>query len=205
MRVLGMARPRQLLVVSAALAVVACASYEIRQVEVHPIESYARHVSVDDISFAIDVYDTPERCEAAFDKDLTSENYYAVHLLFRSGTDERLLIARATIELVDPRGGVHRPVSALNMARDFENSSPIYTVFGAVIAGDQSPDEVNRRREADWYDREIPEHLIIEPGHRGSGFAYFRLPEGRTPAGMTLRLKAERIGVEQATILELPL
>ena len=201
----GMARSGRLLAVLAALAVAACASYQVRQVDVLPIDSYARYLSVDGISFAIDVYDTPERCEAAFDEDLTSENYYAVRLVFRSRIDERLLIARATIELADPRGGVHRPVDALVMAQDFESSSAAYAVLGAGITGYQSSDETNRRREADWYDREIPENLVIQPGHRADGFVYFRLPEGQTPAGMILRLEVERIGLDQTTILELPI
>ncbi len=200
-----MARPGRLLAVLAALAVTACASYQIRQIDVRPIESYARTVSVDGISFAIDVYDTPERSEAAFDENLISANYYAVHLLFASAIDERLLIARATIELADPRGGVHRPVGALVMARDFESSAAAYTLLGGGGIGYRSPDEANRSREADWYDREIPENLVIQPGQRAGGFVYFRLPEGRTPAGMLLRREAARIGLDQTTILELPL
>ena len=56
----------------------------------------------------------------------------------------------------------------------------------------------------DWASKTVAHSLIIEPGRAGGGFVYFRLPEGQTLAGSTLRLAVESLETGENVELRLP-
>jgi hypothetical protein len=64
--------------------------------------------------------------------------------------------------------------------------------------------EANEECAEDWGSKAVAHSLIIEPGRAGAGFVYFRLPEGQTLAGSTLRLAVESLETGETVELRLP-
>jgi hypothetical protein len=68
-----------------------------------------------------------------------------------------------------------------------------------------SAEEANRKMETDYRDKELAEQVIILPGLRANGFAYFQLPKGSTTKGSKLTLQAERLDSRQKLKFEFTL
>jgi len=88
------------------------------------------------------------------------------------------------------------------MYNAFENNKIAYALLGFGIFSYMSAEEANRKMESDYRDKELPEQVVILPGLRASGFAYFQLPKGSTTKGSKLTLQAERLDNQQKVKLE---
>lgn len=182
-----------------------CASYQVGIVDTRSVETYAGHVANDGVSVAADPYDSAEKATRVFYQDVTNEGFFPIHLIFKNDTGDRVIVLRETIELIHASGNIYRHVRSTAMYNVFEKNKMAYALLGFGIFSYMSAEEANRKMETDYRDKEISEQLIIMPGLRASGFAYFKLPKGNTTKGSTLRLQAERLDTRQKLPFEIRL
>lgn len=200
-----MSRMSKLLVSLVVFLVSACASYDVKQVDVASIDQYASHSIESGVGIAAEIFDTAEKAKSAFDEEVTTKGYFPVNLILQNGSDERILVIKETIEIVFPNGKIYRPVRAAIMAQDFENNKMAYALLGFGILSYASAEDANQERASDWFDKEIPDNLIVNPGRLNSGFVYFRLPNGKKPGGSVLRLSIELMDSNQNQKFEIRL
>jgi hypothetical protein len=182
-----------------------CATHQVTPVETRAVEAYPNRVILDGIAAAADPYDDAEKASRGFYQDVTREGFFPVQLIFKNDTKERVLVLRETIELSHPNGNIYRPVRSSVMYNAFENNKIAYALLGFGIFSYMSAEEANRKMESDYRDKELAEQVIILPGLRAGGFAYFQLPKGSTTKGSKLSLTAERLDNRQPVRLEFTL
>ncbi len=181
-----------------------CASYQSKVISASPIDSYALGTKNNGISFAADPFDTSEKVKDGFYADVTGRGYYPVQLIFKNDTSDKILVLRETVEL-ESGGSLYRPVRSSNMYNDYEHNKMAYALLGFGIFSYMSAEEANRKMEADWREKEMPEQLIVLPGRTAHGFVYFKLPQGTTLRGSKLKVEAEKMGGKKTVKLELTL
>jgi hypothetical protein len=194
-----------LFVVIMSLAVTVCASYQAGGIDVRAVDQYSLRTIVDGISLAADLYDSTEKTKQGFYVDVNSEGFYPVNLIFKNNTDDRVLVFRETMELIDSSGNIYRPVSSTAMFNTFEHNKIAYALLGFGIFSYMSAEEANRKMETDWHQKEIPDQLLILPSRKANGFVYFQLPKEKTIKGGKLRLEAEKLETKTKSQLELTL
>lgn len=182
-----------------------CASYQPGAIQVGAIDEYPYRTAREGISLAADPYDSKEKAERGFYVDLNSQRFYPINLILKNDTNDPIIVLRETIELIDASGNVHRPIRGSIMYNAFEKSKIAYALLGFGIFSYMSADEANRKMEADWREKEIPDQLTILSGRRANGFAYFQLPEGKIPKGGKLRVGIEKLDTKKQIQLELAL
>lgn len=182
-----------------------CATHQVNQIDIRPIETYSNRVALDGVSAAADPYDTAEKAQRGFYQDVTREGFFPVQLIFKNDTNDRVIVLRETIELIHLNGNIYRPVRSTTIYNSFENNKIAYALLGFGIFSYMSAEEANRKMESDYRDKELPDQLIILPGLRSNGFAYFQLPKGSTTKGSKLTLQAERLDNRQKLKLEFSL
>lgn len=194
-----------ILILLITLPLFGCATHQVNPVDTRPVDTYKNHVSINGILAAADPYDDAEKAQRGFYQDVTREGFSPVQLVFRNETNDRIIVLRETIELLHPSGNVYRPVRSNAMYNAFENNKIAYALLGFGIFSYMSAEEANRRMESDYRDKELPEQVVILPGLRVSGFAYFQLPKGSTTRGSKLSLQAERLDNRQKVKLDFAL
>ena len=194
-----------LIILTLLFGLVSCATYKATQIVVRPIDEYTIRTKADGITCAADPYDTPEKAKQGFYVDTTSQGFYAINLILLNETDDRVMILRDAVELVDSDGNAHRSVRADIMIDALESSPLAYAFFGFGIWSAMSAEEANKKMAADWRDKEIPDNMIISPGQKTNGFVYFQLPKGKVPKGCTLRFEAEQLESRERVPVELTL
>ena len=188
-----------------AIGISGCASYKRSRIDVRRVQAYPCHCGIQGIWFAADPCDCPEKAKQGFYVDVTKRGFYPVNLVFENETNDRLLILREKIELIDASGNIHRPVRSTIMFDDFEKNEMAYAILGFGIFSYMSAEEANGKMEADWREKEIPDQLIILPDRKGNGFVYFQLSEGRTIKGCKICLEAEKLETKEKVQMELTL
>jgi hypothetical protein len=185
------------------LGLVSCATYKQTQTDAQSIDAYACRTKVEGVSCAADPYDTPEKAKKGFYEDISSKGFYAIQLIIANETPDRILILRDNVELVDFTGNAYRSVRSQIMSEAFEHDKMSYAVLGFGILSYMSADDANKKMATDWRDKEIPDQLIILPSRKTNGFVYFKLPEGKSPKGCTLRFEAEQLESRKKLLIEL--
>ncbi len=92
------------------VGVTGCASYQAGKIDVRAVDEYPLRTAVEGISLAADPYDSTDKAKEGFYVDLTSEGFYPVNLIFKNDTNDRVIVLRETVELIDASGNIHRPV-----------------------------------------------------------------------------------------------
>lgn len=182
-----------------------CATHQVNPVDTRAVEAYPNRVALDGIAAAADPYDDAEKAQRGFYQDVTREGFFPVQLVFKNDTNDRVLVLRETLELMHPNGHIYRPIRSNAMYNAFENNKIAYALLGFGIFSYMSAEEANRKMESDYRDKELAEQVIIQPGLRASGFAYFQLPKGSTTKGSKLSLIAERLDNRQKVKFEFTL
>jgi hypothetical protein len=185
------------------LGVTGCATYKHGNIDVRTVDAYSIHTTVDGISLAVDPYDSTEKAKEGFYVDVTSKGFYPLQLIFQNDTDDRLVILRETVELIDPKDISHKPVRSTIMADACEHNKMAYALLGFGIFSYMSAEEANRKMASDWREKELPDQLIIPAERKMSGFLYFQLPMGQTTKGYKLRLVVEKLETKEKIPLEL--
>lgn len=194
-----------LMLVFIFISLYGCATHQVNPVDTRGVETYKNRISIDGISAATDAYDDAEKAQRGFYQDVTREGFFPVQLIFKNDTNDRIVILRETVELLHPNGSTYRPIRSTAMYNAFENNKIAYALLGFGIFSYMSAEDANRKMETDYRDKELPEQVIILPGLRASGFAYFQLPKGSTTKGSKLILQAERLDNRQKVKLEFAL
>jgi hypothetical protein len=185
-----------------------CATYKQTKINVRPVSEYPSVRTAEGISVALDPYDSAEEAKQGFQRDVTREGFVPVNLIVRNDTDENVRINRHKIELIDENGVIYRPVSSKAMFEEFKIDAfkrlaalSIISVWIGALSY-ISAKRANRKMEADWQRKEIPDHLIIPPKSKIHGFVYFKLPEGQTTVSQ-LRLESERMSTRKKVQIEI--
>lgn len=141
--------------------------------------------------------------------DVTRKGFFPVNLIFENGTNERVRVRKETIGLIDDNGVIHRPVNHRVMYDKFKNNPVARFLAGSVISiavgvvSSVSAILANRKMKADWRQKEIPDHLILQPGQQINGFVYFMVPEGTTVTVSKLCIESERVDSRKSVQFEL--
>ena len=188
-----------------SLTLGACASYEQQHVNYGSSQVYSNSVTANEITFAAEPYDTEAEVVGAFDENLLEKGYYPVKILIENKSDDRVIVFRESVELQDPSGYSYHPVTASEMADDFEDNKIAYALLGFGIFSYMSADDANKERSADYQAKELGESQIIPAGRSRGAFVYFKLPEGTNVSASLLTLDAENLDSKETTRLELPL
>ncbi len=186
-----------------ALVVSACAGYDKPQISVLPIEEYQHRVNVDGISMAAEPYNTADKATLVFDEDLTAKGYYPINVVIRNDTDDRLLILKKTLALIDGSGVAYQPIDATLVAEDVDDNKMADGFLDFDILSFASTEEVDEERKSHYAAEQMAETMVIRPGQVQNGITYFYLPAGIALDGMTLHIDAEHMGSDRTTELAL--
>lgn len=185
--------------------VAGCASYKYGKIDVLQPEKYPNHTAVSGISLAADPYDSVEKAKAGFYVDVNSKRYYPVHLIFSNDSNERVMLEREKIQLIDGDGNQIAKVRSTVMADECEHNKMAYALLGFGIFSYMSADDANKKMAADWRDKELVEQVIIAPGKKANGFLYFRIPERKNVTGYRLQAELEKIDSKETVALQIAL
>jgi hypothetical protein len=187
------------------LLIIGCASYKAGRIDVRPVEEYANFTEKEKILLAADPYDTSEKAKECFYEDVTEQGFYPVNLIIKNDSNERILILKETVELIDASGNIYRPVPSNIMSDTCEHNKMSYALLGFGIFSYMSAEEANRKMATDWREKECPAQLIIDSDRKANGFLYFKLPQGKTIRGCKLIVEAEGLETKKKIQLEVRL
>lgn len=182
-----------------------CASYKSGAIDAKGIDEFSMRTTKEGIAFAADPYDSTDKAKEGFYVDVTSKSYYPVNLIFDNSTNGQILVLKETVELFDGSGNTYRPVRSLAMYEEFEKSKMAYALLGFGIFSYMSAEDANKKMEADWREKEMPNEFIVLAGRKKSGFVYFQLPKGKSTKGCKLKLEAEKLDSKEKVQMELTL
>ena len=145
--------------------------YQVKPVEVLPIESYPARISVDNITIAADPYPTDEKSFTAFDvSDLNSQGYFPVHIVIRNDSAYYLKIQTMNILLETRLGNRLYSTPATILVED--------------IVGNKFVDSLSQLKDGDTLSEKVASPLSdftgkelnnssIGPGTVHDGFLFF--------------------------------
>ena len=145
--------------------------YQVKTVEVLPIESYPARTTVDHVTIAVDPYPNNEKSFTAFDvPDLNSRGYFPVHIIIRNSSPYYLKIQTLYIQLETRLG------------------NRLYSTPGTIlvedIIGNKYVDSLSRLKDGDTLSEKVAIPLsdftgkeltnsLIDPGMVHDGFLFF--------------------------------
>jgi len=153
------------------------ADYQVKTVNVLPIESYPARATVQGITVAADPYPTDEKSFTAFDvKDLNTRGYYPVHVIIRNSTENFLSLKTRNVVLVTATGQELYTTSAT-------------VVVGDIFKGGQATSMKKGSPLLDFTEKELTSRPIT-PEKIINGFLFFYSPEPNKNffVGSTLRI-----------------
>ena len=187
------------------MAIIGCASYKPGQVAVNDVTQYTNIQSHNGIDVAVDLYSEEMKTKESFYLNVNEKNYYPVNLIVKNNSNNKLLLIRNNVDIVDSIGNIYSPCSCVVMTSEFERNKMAYALLGFGIFSYMSAEEANNKMETDWRDKELADEIIINPRRRNSGFIYFKFPVGSKPKGMTLKLAFEALETGETIPFEITL
>lgn len=194
------------LVLLLCMALVGCASHEIRSLAPDPLEAYRIQTTVGGVIIAAEPFSSKEKVEAAFTLDLTEQGYVPILLVMENRSPDNSLLVKGDIELVDSRGNIRKPVSANVMVEKFEHNKIAYAFFGFGIFSYMSAEEANKKMRNDLSEKELPAEKVLIPNRKAHGVAYFELGSGLTAlpnSTLTVPLLNMRTGERHSATLKI--
>ena len=189
-------------IVVLAIAAAGCATHKRSQLDVLTTDAYPCHMTAKGISAAAEPFETEKEAKKGFYVDVRKQGFYPVLVVFRNGTNDRIIFLKDTVELIDAGNNVYRPVGCTVMSDACEHNKMAYALLGFGIFSYMSAEEANRKMATDWREKEIQDQCIIPAGRKKSGFVYFKLPEGKTTEGCTLKLQVESLETNEKVPFE---
>lgn len=159
-------------IVSIALFMVGCATYEAREVPIKTIKEYHNISTISDVTIAVDSYDNPTKAESAFYVDTTEKNIRPILIIIDNKSSDSYLINRSEILLKDGSGKEFEPVTSNYAFEQFDVSEFLYSALFGIFGG-LSAHEANEKMKSDWNEKELPEQLISNPDSSANGFVFF--------------------------------
>jgi len=145
--------------------------YQVKPVEVLPIESYPSRISVDDITIAADPYPNDDKSFTAFDiSDLNSHGFFPVHVIIRNDSAYYLKIQTMNILLETRLGNRLYSTPATMVVED--------------LIGNKYVDSLSQLKDGDTLSEKVASPLSdftgkeltnshIAPGTVHNGFLFF--------------------------------
>ncbi len=163
------------------LAVAALAlDYQIKTVQVLPIESYPARISIGGVTIAADPYPTDEKSFTAFDiKDLNSKGYFPVHVIIQNSSPNYVSIRIRNVVLATGSGQEFYTTSATLAVQDVVKAGFV-SKLPKMRSHDQSTSTKSGSPLLDFTSKELTNRQI-EPGTVSSGFLFFYNPDPRQP------------------------
>lgn len=145
--------------------------YNIKTVNILPLESYPAQTTVEGITMAADPYDTDEKSYLAFDiKKLNSQGYFPVHIIIHNTSNDFLLVRTRNVVLITDSGQQLFTIPATVVASELFSGSALDKMSDASR---QAP--ANRKVGtplSDFSDKDLTNKLL-EPGKISDGFLFF--------------------------------
>ena len=146
--------------------------YQIKIVQVLPIESYPALVAIDAITIAADPYPTDEKSLTAFDvKDLNSRGYFPLHVIIQNSTPDFVTIRTRNIVLVTSSGQQLYTTPATIVVQDVIKGS-LVSKLPKMKSHDQSISTKAGSPLVDFTGKELTNRQI-DPGSISDGFLFF--------------------------------
>lgn len=201
-----MSKLRILLVFGLAAFSTACASHDIKTVQLLEPSEYNNIETSAGLTIGIELYDTDAKTLAAFDSKLVRKGIYPIQVSIRSSSQTELLIVRSQITIQSETTADLRPMTAEEVAEEVENNAMANAIFGFGIFSYAAAKDANEERQADFVNKQVPDEWIVRPNRLSGGFLFFKFPKGQSPAGKTLVIPVETMGTGgQTTEARLPL
>lgn len=198
----------RILVFSIVILVIAfagCATYKRGQVDILGVDAYQHNMTAKSVSAAAEAYETEKEVKEAFYVDVREKGFYPVLVVFENGANDRIIFLKDTVELIDADHNVYKPTPCAVMCDACEHSKMRYALLGFGIFSYMSAEEANRKMATDWREKELVDQCIIPAGRKKSGFVYFKLPEGKTTEGCTLKFQVESLEAREKIPFEFSL
>ena len=164
----------------------ACASYDVKTVNLQKPTVYASHSVLDDFDIGAKAFTTDAETKAVFDEKLVRKGIFPVQVSIENKSEKTLLVVRDQIELSGAVTNAIRPMSSTEVAENVEDNAMANAIFGFGILSYAAAENANDEREADYANKQLPQELVVRPGRMGGGFVFFKLPKGETLGGKNL-------------------
>jgi hypothetical protein len=154
--------------------------YQVKTVQVQPIENYPAKVTIGAVTIAADPYPTDEKSLTAFDiKDLNSKGYFPVHIIIQNSSKDFVSLKIRNVVLVTEGGQELYTTSATLVVQDVVKAG-----FISKLPKMQSRDQATSTKTGspllDFTAKELSNRQI-EPGTVSAGFIFFYNPEPKKP------------------------
>jgi hypothetical protein len=148
--------------------------YQIKPVNVLPIESYPARKEVAGVTVAADPYGTDEKSFTAFDvKRLNSQGYFPVHVIIKNGTSKFLSLKTRNILLIVSSGNKLYTTPATLVVDDVVKS-------GLALKTPKKPKSKNVGSPlSDFTNKELG-NRTIDPAAVSDGFLFFFTPNPKS-------------------------
>ncbi len=148
--------------------------YQIKTVNVLPVESYPARKELAGVTVAADPYSTDEKSFTAFDvKRLNSRGYFPVHVIIKNSTSKFLSIKTRNIVLVTSSGQKFYTTPATLVVDDVIKS-------GLLLKTPKKPKTKNSGSPlSDFTNKELA-NRILDPSTVSDGFLFFFTPNPQT-------------------------
>lgn len=168
-----------------------CASHKVVEVEPFVFGKGVYRVEQGGIVVGIEPYDDAQRIEKVFSVDMSKGRYYPLRLSLSNLSENRVVLARDQVRLIDKDGTSHPAIASKDVADDLRHNSVAYGMLGFGIFSFNSAEEANAIMKEDWAFKELPASMFFGRGQKQDGFVYVRLPEGILPRDTTFELTVE--------------
>ncbi len=154
--------------------------YQIKTVQVMPIESYPAKISIGAVTIAADPYPTDEKSFTAFDiKDLNSKGYFPIHVIIQNSSPDFMTLKIRNVVLVTEGGQELYTTSATLVVQDVVKGGLI-SKLPKMKSHDQATSTKSGSPLLDFTGKELS-NRSIEPGTVSAGFIFFFNAEPKKP------------------------
>ncbi len=193
--------PRILLAAWSLPQIAGCASYTAEGVPDFIFDQDVVRIEDDGLVVGIDLWTDAESVVAVFGTELSKGGYYPIRLRITNLSDERILIARNQMLLIDGSGTEYASVASDDMFEDMRRNSVAYGLAGFNILGFYSAEKANAQMRKDWASKQLPSSILLGRDSAQTGFVFFQLPPEISPNSTTLRIHArELVGSRETTL-----
>jgi hypothetical protein len=184
-----------------AQVIVGCTSYEAKEAPAFIFSNSVLRVEQDGLIVGAEPYTDSARLRETFGMDMSRGRYFPIRLRITNQSEQRLVISRDRISLLDQFGVAHPADSSEAVVEDLRHNSVAYGMLGFGIFSFMSAEKANAAMRQDWEAKEISASSFLGKGDVMSGFVFIRLPPETTPQSTTFQLIAVDFISESETLL----
>jgi hypothetical protein len=175
--------------------------YEIKVVNVLPIESYPARTTLGGVTIAADPYATNEKSFSAFDvRNINSRGYFPLHVIIQNASKEFLTIRTRNVLLITAAGQQLYTTPATVVVEDVVRAGLVSKIPKIKKSQDPATSTKSGSPLSDFTTKELTNRLV-DPGTVSDGFLFFFTPDSKSNlfAGSTLYIpKLEEEGTRKS-------